>query len=103
MKDALGLFMMIKRSLFLDLSPKDGSVSIRTQNLQVLATEIFKVYENMLPELMQELFSVRQTHYNLRNLHHFPIPSINSVYHVFASISNLVPRIWLLVTDTKRT
>ena len=53
----------------------------------------------MSTELMQGLFCVRQTHYNLRNCHHFTFPSINSVYHGSDSISNLGPRIWNLVPD----
>ena len=56
----------------------------------------------MLTELMQGLFCVRQTHYNLRNPHHFAIPSINSVYHRSESISNLGPRIWNLVFDRQK-
>ena len=53
----------------------------------------------MSTELMQGLFCVRQTNHNLRNPHHFAIPSINSVYHGSESISNLGPRIRNLVRD----
>ena len=63
------------------------------KKLQVLSTEMFKVHKNMLTELMQELFCVRQTHYNLRNPHHFATPSINSIYYGSESMSNLRPRI----------
>ena len=48
---------------------------------------------------MERLFYVRQTHFNLRNPHHFAIPSVNSVYHGSESILNLGPRIWNLVPD----
>ena len=48
---------------------------------------------------MEGLFYVRQTHFNLRNPHHFAIPSVNSVYHGSESILNLGPRIWNLVPD----
>ena len=90
-----------KTSSFADLLAKDGSVTIHTRNLQVLATEMFKVHKNMSTELMQGLFCVSNlcTNYNLRNPHHFAIPSINSVYHGSESISNLEPRIWNLVPD----
>ena len=88
-----------KTSSFADLLAKYGSVTIHTRNLQVLATDMFKVHKNMSTELMQGLFCVRQTHYNLRNPHHFAITSINSVYHGSESISNLGPRIWNLVSD----
>ena len=42
---------------------------------------------------------LKKTHYNLRNLQHFAIPIVNSVYHGSESISNLGPRIWSLVSD----
>ena len=77
----------------MDLLAKDGCVTIHTGNLQVLATEMFKVNKNTSAELMQGFFCVRQTHYNLRNPNHFAIPSINSVYHGSESLSNLGARI----------
>ena len=52
MKDTIGLFM----SSFANLTAKDGSVAIPTRNLQDLATEMFKVYKNMLTELMHAFF-----------------------------------------------
>ena len=88
-----------KTSSFANLLAKNGSTTIHTRNLRVLATEMFRVLKNMLTELMQELFCVRLTHYNLGNLHHFAIPSINSVYHGSESMSNLGPRICNFVSD----
>ena len=76
--------------LFPDLLAGYGSVTKHTRNC---ATEMFKVHKNMSTELMQGLFCVRPTHYNLINPHHFTIPSINSVYHASDSISNIGPRI----------
>ena len=88
-----------KTSSFANLLAKNGSTTIHTRNLRVLANEMFRVLKNMLTELMQELFCVRLTHYNLGNLHHFAIPSINSVYHGSESMSNLGPRIYNFVSD----
>ena len=53
----------------------------------------------MSTELMKKLFRVRQTHYNLRNPHHFAIQSIDSVYYGSESIPNLGPRIWNVVPN----
>ena len=36
-----------KMSSFADLLAKDGSATIHTRNLQVLATEIFRVHKNI--------------------------------------------------------
>ena len=54
----------------------------------------------MPPKLMPELFCAIQTHFNLRNPHHFANPSKNYVYHGSESISSLGPRIWNLVSDS---
>ena len=88
-----------KTSSFADLLAKDGSVTIHTRNLQVLASEMFKLHKNMSTELIHGLLFVRQTHCNLRNPHHFAIPSINSVYYSPENISNLGPTLWNLVPD----
>ena len=47
---------IIHMSSFANLIAKDGSVAIPTRNLQDLATEMFKVYKNMLAELMHAFF-----------------------------------------------
>ena len=98
MKDALGLFIMIKRRL-LRIYLQKMYVIIHTRNLQVRATEMLKVHKNMSTELMHGLFCVRQTHYNLRNPHHFAILSVKFFYHRSKSISDLGPRIWNLAPD----
>ena len=91
-----------KTSYFANLLARNGSITIHTRNLRGLATEMFRVLKNMLTELMQEHFCVRLTHYNLRNLHHFAIPSINSVYHGSESMSNLGPRICNFIPDDQK-
>ena len=45
-----------KTSFFEELLDKDGSVTIHIRNLQVLATEMFKVYRNLLPNIVVEIF-----------------------------------------------
>ena len=47
-----------KTSSFEKLLEKDGSVTIHTRNLQTLATEMFKVYKNLLPAIIADLFHV---------------------------------------------
>ena len=88
-----------KTSSFEKLLEKDGSVTIHTRNLQTLATEMFKVYKNLSPAIIADLFHVRQNNYNLRHDSYFAIPNVKSVYHGTESLSNLAPRIWNLVLD----
>ena len=71
-----------KTSSFEKLLEKDGSVTIHTRNLQTLATEMFKVYKNLSPAIIADLFHVRQNNYNLRHDSYFAIPNVKSVYHV---------------------
>ena len=88
-----------KTSSFEKLLEKDGSVTIHTRNLQTLATEMFKVYKNLPPPIITNLFHVRQSNYNLRHDSYIAIPNVKSVYHGTESLSNLAPRIWNLVLD----
>ena len=50
-----------------DLLKKDKSVSIHQRNLQILATEIYKVRNDLGPEIMKDIFLFVQKPYNLRN------------------------------------
>ena len=86
-----------KTSSFEKLLEKDGSVTIHTRNLQTLATEMFKVYKNLSPAIIADLFHLRQNNYNLTHDSYFAIPNVKSVYYGTESLSNLGPRIWNLV------
>ena len=88
-----------KTSSFERSLEKDESVNIDTRNLQTLATEMFKVYKNLSPAIIADLFHARQNNYNLRHGSYFVIPNVKSVYHGTKSLSNLGPRIWSLVPD----
>ena len=89
-----------KQSSFESLLEKDGSVSIHNRNIQILATEMFKIKNDMSPEIMTELFEQRnEHHYNLRNNLHFITPQIRTVYHGSESISFLGPKIWNILPD----
>ena len=84
-----------KRSSFEDLLEKDNSVSIHHKNLQALATEMFKVYNKTSPEIMQEIFTIKeQGEYNLRNQADFVVPHVKSVNFGFESIRYIGPKIW---------
>ena len=88
-----------KTSSFEKLLEKDGYVTIHTRNLQTLATEMFKVYKNLSPPIIADLFHVQQNNYNLRHDSYFAITNVKSVYYDKESLSNLGPRIWNLVPD----
>ena len=83
-----------KHTSFEELLEKDMSVSKRQKNLQVLRTEMFKIYRETSPEITQDIFSIReQGHHNLRNISDYIIPKVQSVNFGFESIRYLGPKI----------
>ena len=86
-----------KQSSFNELLEKDGSVSIHERNLQVLATEMYKISNGLSTPLMKDIFPINRNPFNLRQNSQFSRPAINTVYHGTESISNLGPKIWDLV------
>ena len=79
-----------KRSSFEDLLEKDISVSIHQKNLQALAIEMFQVHTKTSPEIIQDVFQVKdQGNYNLRNQTDFVIPQVKSVNHGLEIIRSL--------------
>ena len=44
-------------STFTDLLKKDGSVTIHQHNIQLVAIEMFKVKNDICPEIMKSLFN----------------------------------------------
>ena len=81
-------------SSFQELLEKDNSVSIHHKNIQVLATEIFKIFKNLSPDIVREIFQERSVPYNLRSDNNFASRHVNSVYHGTESLSFLGPKIW---------
>ena len=70
-----------KSSSFEELLEKDKSVTIHVKHIQKLATEMFKVFKNLSPPIVANLFEVRQNDYNLKHRSYFSIPNVKSVYH----------------------
>ena len=56
---------------------------------------MYKVANDMSPDIMNEVFKLRNTpHYNLRHTSHFSTDPIHSVYNGTESTSYLGPKIW---------
>ena len=88
-----------RSSSFEDLLKKDNSVSIHHRNIQALATEMFKVKNNIAPEIMKELFAPKMSSYDLRNNNSFKRRRVKSVWHGTELVSYLGPKIWDLVPN----
>ena len=91
-KRALSLVYNDFSSSFSELLEKDKSVTIHHRNLQTLAYEIFKVKNNMAPEILTEIFPQKESNYSLRKSTALQDRSI--VMYGSETISSLGPKIW---------
>ena len=65
---ALRLVYKDEKNLSLDdLTKKGKSISIHQRHLQILATEIYKVRNDLGPQIMEDIFNFVQKPYNLSN------------------------------------
>ena len=62
---ALRLVYQNKNLSFRELLELDNSATMHQRNLQVLATEIFKVKNNLTPKIMKQVFDFQEPYYNL--------------------------------------
>ena len=81
-----------KKSNFNELLVKDASVSIHHQNLQKLAVEMFKVSRGLSPNIVNELFQIRDQN-ELRQRSQFQIPVVYSVFSGTESLKFLGAKI----------
>ena len=89
-----------KQSSFEELLEKDSSVSIHERNIQILATEMYKVNKGMSPPQITELFPRRNEQpYNLMHNTKFLQLLVNSVRCGTESILYLGPKILDMVPD----
>ena len=60
---------------------------------------MFKVKNNIAPEIMKNFFAPQRSSYDLRNSNSFKRRRVNSVWHGTESMSYLGPQIWDLVPN----
>ena len=86
------------QSSFKELLEKDHSVTVHHKNLQALVTEIFKVKNDLSPDIMKDVFELKEPPYNLRSeSNHFTHRNVKTTYFGLSSIKHLAPQIWELV------
>ena len=101
---ALKITYQDNTSTFQELINKDNSVSIHHCNLQVLATEMFKIRRGLSLEILKETFVSKMNSYNLRGNSTFEKGQVHSVYHGTQSLSFLGSKIGdLLPVELKRS
>ena len=90
-----------RNSTFEELLRKDDSVTIHTRNIQALAIELFKIVSGQSPEIMKEVFSLKET---LPYCTKFPFKTrnIRTVTYGTNTLSFLGPKIWAIVPTSIR-
>ena len=87
-------------SSFTELLEKDKSTTIHNRNIQLLATELFKVKNGLSPTFMNEIFVENAQHYyDLRKKTEFKRNNVKTVYNRTETLTFLGPRTWEIVPD----
>ena len=101
---ALRIAYKDNESSFRELLEKDNNVTIHERNLQRLATEIYKVENELSPLFMRDIFPERATNYNLRNNHCLSTTNVKTGLYGRETISFRGPQIWsILPIDIKNS
>ena len=85
---------------FDELLVKDKSVSIHLRNLQLFVTEISKIRNGIIPELMNDIFQFVKKPYNLRNTSILDRKRTIMVYDGNEALSSLTPKIQKLLPNS---
>ena len=89
---ALRLTYKNNQSSFKELLEKDHSVKVHHKNVQVLVTEIFKVKNYLAPDIMKDVFELKEPPYNLRSeSKHFARRYVKTTYYGLSSVNCLAP------------
>ena len=78
---------------------KSGSILIHHRNLQNIAIEVYQALHNLSSVLMSDLFSSKNTTYNLRGGGKLKMSDIKTRNYGSETISYLAPKVWDLVPD----
>ena len=79
-------------STFAQLLELDNPVTIHIRNLQILATEMFKIVNGIAPENIRSLLPIIKNKRNLRSNNPFLTHNIKSVYNGMETVSFRGPK-----------
>ena len=88
---------------FEQLLKKDNAVKIHDRNLQVLATEMFKVKLGIAPVIMNDVFRIRKNDYNTRKADEFQSHCVKTVHYGTETVSLLGPKLWSILPNENKS
>ena len=89
-------------SSFEDLLEKDNSDKIHDRNIKLFAKEVYKIENNILPNLLGSFITKRDLQYNLRHASTFLKDKVSTTSYGTESVRIFGPKIWdLLPYDIK--
>ena len=78
-------------------------MTVHHKNVQVLVTEIFKVKNDLGPDIMKDVFELKEPPYNLRSeSNQFTRRNVKTTYYGLLSTKYLAPQTWKLVPESTR-
>ena len=99
---ALRIVFNDKKSSFDELLKKDGSVTIHERNIQTLAIEMYKVYNRMSPQILSEVFPLKESSIYCSKFP-FKTRNVRSVTYGTETLGYLGPKIWSLLPEELKT
>ena len=85
-------------STFEELLCKDETFTIHERNIQLLGIELFKVVNGLSPDIMHDVFPLKQSvRYPTENI--FETRNIHTVRYGTDSLSHLGPKIWSIIPN----
>ena len=83
---------------FEELLERDSSVSVHNRNIQCLAVELYKVFMDICPDIMKDIFPLStSSNYDITSRRTFTTRLVKTVYYETESLSYLAPKVWELI------
>ena len=89
---ALSLAYDNDSSSFQELLNLDNSMTVHHRNLQRLATEMYKIKNNLSPIPVQDIFKEHVNMYDLRNNRSWELPKVRAIHYGIETIRYRGPK-----------
>ena len=85
---------------FQELLDLDDSMTIHHRNLQKLATEMYKIKNNLSPQPVKDIFNEAKNNYNLRYEKYWELDNARTVFYGTETLHYRGPKTWDLIPSS---